>query len=210
MGVCNKSYALVPTENSSQLSTDQIKEVAYHEFSHASHYRKTDFQFWVDFINFVTHHNGYGNAGDTGVEKIDLAEMWAFFMGREYAHRRYGPTNHSLRPSPNFSNSWYAYNENRYWPIDNASVFESEHIPAGFLHDICDDNAGYNIPRTLNEHTLITSDEISGYNISSIYSFLDGSTTSARILIDKLGNHLPAGANNTTANFNTLRNLYGY
>lgn len=88
--------------------------------------------------------------------------------------------------------------------------FESGHIPAGFLHDICDDNGGYNIPRSLNEHILVTSDEISGYQISTIYNFLDGSTTSPNTLMNKLSNQLPSGTNNTIANFNTLRSLYGY
>ncbi|WP_460683909.1 hypothetical protein [Niabella aquatica] len=31
---------------------------------------------------------GYFNFG---VEGTDLIEMWGYFMGREYAHRRYGP-----------------------------------------------------------------------------------------------------------------------
>ena len=195
--------------NSNQFYTDQIKETAYHEFAHASHYAKVGQQFWKENIRFVVDHKGYGNAGDPGVERTDLIEMWAYFMGREYAHKRYGANAHSLRFSPNFTNSWYAYNENRYWPVDNASIFESGHIPAGFLHDICDDNT-YNIPRGLDEHTLITSDEISGYQLSTIYNQLDGSTTSANTLIDKLATQLPPGINNTIANFNTLRNLYGY
>src|SRR5690606_8079216 len=102
-----------------RFTTDQIKETAYHEYSHASHYRKTSFQFWVDNINFVTHNGSYGDTGDPQYEKSSLAEMWGYFMGRQYAHRRYGPNAHSnLNPPfasgpPTFANSWYAWNENQ-------------------------------------------------------------------------------------------------
>ena len=92
--------------NANRFFTDQIKETAYHEFSHASHYRKTSFQLWVDNINFIAHYGAYGSAGDPGVERTDLIEMWGYFMGREYAHRRYGPTRHSLAATAAFNNGW--------------------------------------------------------------------------------------------------------
>jgi hypothetical protein len=46
-------------------------------------------------------------------ELTGLIEMWGYFMGREYAHRRYGSNAHSLCASPNFANSWYAVGVNR-------------------------------------------------------------------------------------------------
>jgi len=201
--------------NGETFSTDRIKETAYHEFSHASHYRKTSADFWTDNIKFVVDYGilsstSYGHAGDPGVEKTDLVEMWGYFMGREYAHRRYGPTRHSILSWFNytpaetntvFRNSWYARNE--------LIQFESEHIPAGFLHDICDNNV-YNGANNLFDNIPAPGDNIQGYSITTIFNQLDGSTTSAASLINKLGNLLPSGANNTTANYNALRNAYGY
>ena len=141
--------------------------------------------------------------------------MWGYFLGREYAHRRYGPNAHSpiveyyntTDASPaTFINSWYAINENRGGQPDHR--FEWEHIPACFLHDIIDDDA-YNRSRNpaLNEANAVI-DTITGYKINTIYNYLDGSTTNPAILVDKLRNSLPAG--NTTTHFDMLRNSYGY
>lgn len=186
--------------------TDRIKEVAYHEFSHASHYRKTDFQLWADNINFVAHYLGYGSTGNAGVEKIDLAEMWGYFMGYTYVHRRYGPSHHSRSTAPTFANSWWQVflEQQRFFDENNPDP-SKVHIPYGFLHDLVDDNT--QLPSTENANV---TDSIHGYTIGGIYSFLDGSTNTAVQLINKLGNNLPAGATNTQANYILLRNSYGY
>lgn len=140
----------------------------------------------------------------------DLIEMWGYFMGREYAHRRYGPSNHSIRsffnytpaePNTVFRNSWYALNE--------RISFESGHIPSGFLHDIRDNNQ-YNTTNNLDDNLTTGTDNIQGYSIATIYNQLDGSTTSAASLLNKLRNLLPSEANNTAANYDALRSAYGY
>ncbi|SDE26471.1 hypothetical protein, partial [Niabella drilacis] len=194
-------------------ATDRIKEVAYHEFAHASHYRIADFNMWFDNIEFTVSHNGYGNAGDPGVEKTDLIEMWAYFLGREYAHRRYGPNAHSAIPeyftnpgAPTFLNSWYAAGEHGG---TNRRLFDWGHIPSYFLNDLLDSNI-YNDQHSLIENPSVIIDSISNYKIATIYSFLDGSTTSPAILMSKLSNQLPAGLGNNIANFNLLRSYYGY
>lgn len=197
--------------NSSDFSTDQIKEIAYHEFAHASHYRNAGFNMWLENIKFVTTHNGYGNPGDNGVERTDLIEMWGYFIGRDYAHRRYGPNAHSQLSvfavgAPNFNNSWFAWNENN----NNGSLFDwTNHIASGFLHDLIDDNI-YNTtpPRTLQENPSITSDNITGYSIGSIFGQMDASTNSAPLLVEKLRNNLPFG--NSIGAFDSLKNSYGY
>ena len=80
--------------------------------------------------------------------------MWGYFLGREYAHRRYGPTRHSLATTPTFLNSWYRVNEIR--------SFDWEHIPSGFLHDIIDINI-YNQANGLNDNPTNIPDHISGF-----------------------------------------------
>ncbi len=198
-------------------TTDKIKERAYHEFAHASHYRMTSAQLWADNIQYIAYYglgsNPYGDAGDPGVERTDLIEMWGHFLGREYAHRRYGPNRHSpilayfnSVTTINFLNSWYAVSENRGDWTDQR--FEWNHIPACFLHDLMDDD-DYNRTRNpaLNEANAVV-DTVSGYKINTIYNYLDGSTTNPAVLMDKLRNNLPPG--NTTTNFDLLRNSYGY
>ncbi|GAB3413951.1 hypothetical protein [Niabella aquatica] len=127
-------------------------------------------------------------------------------MGREYAHRRYGPNAHSsliafsFPGTTSFANSWYAGSERR--------SFDWTHIPSGYLPDLLDDNAYNNgNPRSLAESGGIR-DTISNYSIPTIYNQMDGSTTSPTVLMNKLQNYLPSG--NTEVNFNLLRNDYGY
>ena len=134
-------------------------------------------------------------------------------MGREYAHRRYGPNAHSellafSSGAATFANSWYAWNENSGLYF---SLFEHNHIPAAFLHDLIDDN-NYNQTsgRNLTEYNSLTFDRINGYTISSIYNFLNANTQSATNLIDKLSTILPPDAENTTENYNLLKSYYGY
>ncbi|MFV0605727.1 MAG: hypothetical protein ACK5NK_07800 [Niabella sp.] len=146
----------------------------------------------------TTELYGYYQKGENAEE--------AKFMGREYAHRRYGPNAHSqltnLFANPgtsNFQNGWYAGNERR--------SFEFVHIPAGFLHDIIDNNA-YNQNNGLNDNIVV--DSIQGFTIGTIFSQLDGSTQNAGSLINKLQNVIPSGVTNSTANYILLKNTYGY
>ncbi|WP_090393541.1 hypothetical protein [Niabella drilacis] len=156
---------------------------------------------------------------ECGVERTDLIEMWGYFMGREYAHRRYGLNAHSAilefysagNASPStFNNSWYAVGENR--GSVGQTIFEWNHIPAGFLHDLVDNNNyNRNITPALNESNPVI-DTVSGYSISTIYSYLDGGTSSPSILMNKLRNNLPNNITpiNTLIAFDALRSSYGY
>lgn len=142
-------------------------------------------------------------------------EMWGYFIGMEYAHRRYGPLNHSqiLRyfntqsaDTTRFINSWYAANENRGDMPDER--FESDHIPACFLHDLMDDN-GYNQNQVpILEESSGVVDRISGYSIGTIFNNMGSSTTSAADLINRLRNHIPPA--NTIADYDSLKLSYGY
>jgi hypothetical protein len=149
-------------------------------------------------------------------ELTGLIEMWGYFMGREYAHRRYGSNAHSAlieyynaqeASPPTFLNSWYAINENRGNLADHR--FESSgHIAAGFLHDIIDDNTyNQNSNPPLNESNGVV-DRISGFSISTIFNNMNINTTSAAVLINNLRSNLPA--NNTLLNYDSLRFSYGY
>lgn len=187
-------------------NTDKIKAKAYHEFAHASHYRITSRELWRKNINNVVHNKGYGSDGDPGIPLIDLIEMWGYFIGMEYAHRRYGPTRHSLATTPTFNNGWYRWNENGA----GFGLFESNgHIAAGFLHDLIDSN-NYNIANDLAENAEIRLDTIQGYLIQSIFNQMGATTQSAASLIDKLKNHIPPGPGNNIANYDSLKSYYGY
>lgn len=184
-------------------TTDRLKEVAYHEFAHVIHYRKAGNFLWENNIAYIAQYglsggNPYGNASNPGSTRTDLIEMWGYYLGTEYTHRRYGPNRHSRSGSPVFSNSWYAANESR--------TFVWTHIPGGFLQDIRDNNT-YNSAFGLGEAGGI-NDAVSGFSNTTIYNQLGSGTTSALQLVNILGGMLPAG--NTAAGYNNLRVGYGY
>lgn len=199
--------------NLNWFETDQIKEVSYHEFAHVLHYQKAGNGFWEHEIDYVIErlqandNPPYGSPGAGGAGRCDLVEMWGVYLGKEYAHRRYGPDRHSRGVPIRFANSWYGDNELVVlWDGDGDNTPANNHIPGGFLQDIRDDNT-YNTNNFLDEAPGIT-DNIGGYATSTIYSHLSGSTTDAATLMDQLAGQLPTG--NTLANFNTLRAGYGY
>jgi len=193
--------------------TDQVKERSYHELAHALHYQKAGNGFWEHEIDYVIERQQagdnppYGSPGAPGAGRCDLVEMWGVYLGKEYAHRRYGPILHSRFAPALFGNSWYADNERVVlWDGDGDNTPANNHIPGGFLQDIRDDNA-YNSNNDLDEAPGI-ADNIRGYAASTIYSHLSGSTTDAATLMNLLAGQLPPG--NTLANFNALRAGYGY
>lgn len=140
--------------------------------------------------------------------------MWGYFIGREYAHRRYGPNRHSLgswwtpaNPAPVFTNSWYALNEAIIREPDNNP--QKVHIPSGFIHDIIDNNV-YNAEHSLGEAFETRLDSIYGYTISTIYGQMNTSTTTSTQLIEKLRSLLPNGQANSLQNYDSLKTVYGY
>ncbi len=195
--------------NMQNYTADRIKEVAYHEFAHVIHYKKVGNPMWEANIQYVVNNGGYGDSTNNGSGRCALMESWAYYLGREYAHRRYGPNRHSLDATPVFNNSWYAENE--------RTIFEWGYFPSGFLHDIRDDNA-YNTTHGLitavstttlpADEAINITDNCTGYTNSMIYNKMTPTTNTITGLIDKLDDNLPNGT--TQANYNLLRQSYGY
>lgn len=195
-----------------EYTTDQIKELGYHEYAHVIHYKKVGNPMWEANIQFVVNHGGYGSNGDNGSGRCALIESWAYYLGREYAHRRYGPNRHS-NGFQNFFNSWYGLSETR--------IFDQDYFPAGFLHDLRDDNA-YNTAHGLTTTTFVNgsfvtmsvdqaqniTDNCSGYTNSMIYNKMVHTTNTMTGLINQLDDNLPTGT--TQANYDLLRQSYGY
>jgi hypothetical protein len=193
-------------------TTDQIKELAYHEYAHVIHYKKVGNPMWEANIQFVVNHLGYGNSGNNGSGRCALIESWAYYLGREYAHRRYGPNRHSRPTNQNFQNSWYRLNE--------VTSFDN-YFPSGFLHDLRDDNAynttnglfvqvliNFNLVNVPLDETIGITDNCRGYTNSMIYDKMGNTTNTITGLIDRLDDNLPTGT--TQANYDLLRQSYGY
>lgn len=65
----------------------------------------------------------------------------------------------------------------------------------------------------LHEEAIVTfrRDSIQGFTIGTIYSLLNGNTTSAASLINQLRTYIPSNfLGNNQPNYDTLRTRYGY
>jgi len=78
------------TTNANNLLSDQIAELFYHEFAHASHYSQVGNNYWAIYIGYILANNGYGNINTTGSARIEISEGWADFVGHNFSHARYG------------------------------------------------------------------------------------------------------------------------
>ena len=102
-----------------------LKRLAYHEFTHASHYEQVGDIYWDQLVIAETLANGHGdqNSNDAGI--ISVAESWAGYLGSFlYMSRTYdvGET---------FGQTWFQRLEET-WNESPA------HIPIGLYHDLVD------------------------------------------------------------------------
>ncbi len=185
---------------SDQVNADDIRELAYHELAHASHFVQVSDNYWYDEISFtmgnaISFNNPpYGNGDELGAGRCEVIEMWGFHNGEWATHLRYGQ-NHS-NGSPLASNTWQADLE--------RSRFISGYIPFGWQYDIIDNNTQN--PAGVFENALLT-DAVFGYDRATIFGVMNDNMLSAhqmRLLLQQI---LPSGVSETQ--YTTLSDGYG-
>jgi hypothetical protein len=140
--------------------SDQITQIFYHEFAHASHYNKVGNSYWVDYIQYIVTHLGYGNPTDSGSGRIAISEAWAEFCASRFAHIRFGST--TSFPS----NTWLDIIE-KFYP--NTGTSSWNWIPNGVMHDLTD----------IGEPTFTgVVDNVSGYTMSQCFGSMDADVIS--------------------------------
>jgi hypothetical protein len=140
--------------------SDRITEIFYHEFAHASHYNNVGNNYWIDYIQYIVTHLGYGNPTDSGSGRIAISEAWAEFCASRFAHLRFGSTT-SLG-----SNTWLGKIEN-FYPNTGTSFWNW--IPDGVMHDLTD------IGEPVFTNVV---DNVSGYTISQCFGSMDADVIS--------------------------------
>lgn len=140
--------------------SDRISSIFYHEFSHASHYDKVGNNFWIDYIQYIVTHGGYGNSNDSGSGRIAISEAWAGFCSERFTHLKYGNSN-SLGIF-----TWLEKIEN-YYPYAGTSFWNW--IPDGVMHDLTD------IGEPFSTNVI---DNVSGYTMSQCFGSMDADVIS--------------------------------
>lgn len=175
------------------LASDQIREVIYHELSHASHFSNVGQDWWNNFVysesseiarfGIEGEKSPYGDGTALNSSYIGLGESWAYFMGHFTTDITYGLNN----SSPTYFAKVTYYNNSPVMNLSshlnalenfdpNQKVYPFYWIPTGLYYDLID---------ARNEISPIV-DNISGYSVSQIAGYLLPSINSVSGLKDKM------------------------
>ncbi|MDQ3143167.1 MAG: hypothetical protein M3Q56_13070 [Bacteroidota bacterium] len=177
-------------------SSDRQKLLAYHEYTHSSHFTQAGPYFWEILISAEAGANGHGNSGSTHAGVIAIAESWAEHIGLSFTHNTYG-----LQNTAYWDGSWAGTRER----VRNE---ETNHIPIGLYNDFID---GLNEEWSCNYHsggcgTVI--DWVQGFNNGQMFSLLTSSSTSPSIFKDRFIQTFANGNQTLINQINTLFNSY--
>ncbi len=174
-------------------NSDRLKELSYHEFAHASHYRQVGHDFWLDLVRAEIKavadgaEDGHGTQFSDDADFISLCESWPHHIGHTYADRTY------LGQNTSFSDffSWLDLLE---FDINEST----NHIPEGLYHDLKDNT---------NVNDFVT-DNVSGFTEQQIFSgFTSDIRSVEEFRVYLINNHLD-GSGNTLVQLNDLFNSY--
>jgi hypothetical protein len=170
--------------SSIRFSDDNLKQLVYHEMSHASHYAYAGKTFYTNFVNselseISIHPNDnytpYGTGSDSYAGIIAFGEAWANHMGFYLANQKY-----NVEPGVTKGDISVYVQENQanrgtdlvslenFSPVQSGDPFHR--IPTGLILDLID--VGENTPLS---HV---TDPVSGYTIQEIFSALQPDVTS--------------------------------
>jgi hypothetical protein len=203
-----------------RLTSTWMKELAYHELGHASHYAQAGCDFWKAYRTAITteisktnqsnfHPYGTGNDGSTA-PVIAIGEMWGNHCQYVYSNRHYGnggtaAANFTARMQgieyQNIGGGLNAHLNAIENHNPNANVIWTW-IPEGLPYDLFD-NANDNI--TIGNTRPI--DNVLGYTNQQCFNALQSDVRSIPAFRDRL---LQLNGNNQQAQINQLLQSYGY
>ena len=186
--------------------SDAIKEVAYHEFAHTSHWGRAGSSYWQANILYVagvilTQNNNspYGSGTLNGFERCAVIEGWGFHVGATISDSHYGvqssPYTFQLDEFTTFlQRSSYVRALEAFNPNLNADPHRW--IPKGIFNDLIDNAV---------EIGAILDPVNGGFTQSQLFDCLDVTNVGA------LRNNIQALPGNTQqAQVNALFVTYGY
>lgn len=185
------SNDLDPNNNTS----DQLKQVIYHELAHASHHTQVSSLYWRRLAEAEILAGGHGDENSLDAGIISICESWAEHVGLEFAHKTYRNTSTSF------------VNGDTY--LDRVEVWRNEsanHVPIGYYHDLID---GINLNEPVDDQdgppTFIV-DNVQGFTNAYMFSLLDNSTDSPQDFTNRVITTNPTA--NTIQQINDLFNSY--
>jgi len=194
-----KPDVVINRNTSSRNTSDNLKELCYHEFAHVSHFERLSTpNYWLANINYIIANNGYGDGTATGAGRCATIEMWAYHCGPTCADKAYG-TKHS-NGVPATSRRWIGFQE--------RTVMEWGFFPSEALTDIIDDNAFSPAAEPIGLLGVPIIDLVDGYTEGQMLTALSPNVTTPFAFRNAfLLASVPAGS--PTTNYITLMSHYG-
>jgi hypothetical protein len=201
--------------------SNRVKDLMYHELTHAAHFRKVGEFWWNDFVYsesftitkhlFAPANQPYG-LGDDGTisDIISVGESWAEHVAQEFCNQRYGALNGPIKIKQGIT---YTLNfpvtglGAHFNAIEDFSPFRTNDvfywIPEGIYNDLIDNrNDALAIPLRVN-----IDDQVNIYTNQQLFQSLDPDVKSMPQYRQKL---LQENNNTQAAEVNLLFARYNY
>jgi hypothetical protein len=215
------NYQAPQADYNCRLTSTWMKELAYHELGHASHYAQAGCDFWTAYRTAIatelsktnqTNFHPYGSGNDPATAPVlAIGEMWGNHCQYVYSNRHYGnggtaAANFTTRMQgieyQNINGGLNAHLNAIENHNPNATNVNWAWIPEGLPYDLFD-NANDNV--TINNNRPI--DNVIGYTNQQCFNALQSDVRSIPAFRDRL---LQLNGNNQQAQVNELFQNYGY
>lgn len=184
----------------SNVNSDDIRELAYHELSHALHFNQVGSDYWLSNIAYVIQNLGYGDGTAAGAGRCSVIESWGFQIGMDATHRRYGASNSN--PGNPAIATWRSRLEG---DLAWTSLSGTPHIPYAWEWDLQDNNSTN--PTNEVENSAVT-DRVLGVTNAQIFSTMTSGMLSMPQMKGAVAPFLPPSV--STATYNLLCTPYGF
>lgn len=208
-------FRIAPGVSFFSKTSDDIKEMTYHELTHAAHYSKNGDSWYAQFVNaeisgiVANGLNGtyspYGRGNDSYSPIIALGESWANHMRHFMADMRYGTLstaqNEQGMGKSQGSNGGIGAHINVLEYFDpNYTTDPFYWIPKGLYEDLLDTRNEIRPPGPVTDNT-------SAYTNQQMFNAFNSSITT---LQGYKTNLLNTTSNSTSGSVNSLFSQYGY
>lgn len=161
------------------LVSDNMKELFYHELTHAAHYQALGDNWYTTFVNselfevisnISSGYSPYGNGSNSQSSIVALGEGWAYHIGHYFTDKRYGNSSSDLydngqqegyyNGSPTAGLSSHLNLLENFNP--NSATDHFKWIPTGLFYDLLDPANETNPPYPV-------TDLVSGYTNAQMF-----------------------------------------
>ena len=210
------NYQAPQADYNCRLTSTWLKELAYHEFGHASHYAQAGCDFWGAYRSAISGElflgnpatRPYGDGTEPNAGTIAVGEMWGNHCQYVYANRHYGNGGTANADFRTTMQNQFFINGSVAGLNCHLSALESFNpnnigdvhrwIPQGLPYDLIDNR---------NDAPNPVIDNVAGYTNQQTFNALQSDVRSIPAFRDRL---LQLNGNNQQAQVNALFNEYNY